>query len=284
MKIQIIILVLISNVAFGQRSEVVIDTKIVEYEKLDDYQRFDDVETYLTIDYLRKKEFKIISESDSEIELYNIYNSGFGGEEISIKLNNKLEIIGVDFNQWSDVIDVNNPIKEKVSKIELKLNQNPFLKIKNLRGEYLLEVQHIDKEGEIIRTEFYKGKFKSYKHIPKDSAEHKWAVEQSLIFKGITDRNGYFLNPDKKAALKSSEKELVNEIKKLNEEIPYKIKTLVVVNEFGKIEKVLEVNTPMDFDLKLKIVNTIRDMTDWYPACLNDVPVKTKIPLVIGIE
>src|SRR5690606_29907137 len=141
-------------------------------------------------------------------ELYNIYNSGYGGEEISIKLNSKLEIIEVDFNEWSDVIDVDNPIEEKISKIKLKLNQNPFLTIKNLRGKYLLEVQHIDKEGKIVEIDYYKGKFKSYKDLSKDSSEYRWAVLQNLIFNDITDKNGNYLNPDKKATLKSSDKEL----------------------------------------------------------------------------
>ena len=145
LKIQVIILILITNFAFGQEYKVIVDQKIGKYEQVDEFYNFDDIKANLKAGYIKKKEFRIVFKSESEIQLINIYNSGYVGAKISIKINQQLEIIDAIFNTWSDVIDLENQIKQKVTKIDLKLNQNPFSDIQGLRGEYIMEIQNTDK-------------------------------------------------------------------------------------------------------------------------------------------
>ncbi len=137
----------------------------------------------------------------------------------------------------------------------------------------------------MIKTEQFKGKFKTFEGIDKESSEYKWTLKQNEIWYGITNENGVYLNPDKKPSLKSDYKILVKEIKRLKGYKPSKIIAFVVINENGKIEeKAIRFSGQLDKELEKQISKLLIKLTDWYPACVNEKEVKSQIPIVIGIE
>ena len=279
LRIQIIILILITNFAFGQ-SKVTIDKNISKYEIKDEFNRFDDIANEIK----HIESLKISFPTDSEIEISNSYSSGYTGHDISIRLNKNLNIKSVTYNYWTDVVGLNEP-KYIVDKISLKLNQDPFKNIKELRGQYILQINKIDSIGKLINTKEFKGKFKTFKEVDKNSADYKWTLEQNKIFYEITNENGVYLHPDKRPSLKSDTKLLVKKLKGLSNNFPTKLRTWVVINELGKIEEnSVQYQTKVGSELKDKITKLLIEMTEWYPACVNEKEVKSKIPLIIGIE
>ncbi|WP_336127815.1 hypothetical protein [Mesoflavibacter sp. CH_XMU1422-2] len=282
MRIQISILILITNFAFGQK-QVTIEENILKYEIKDEYNRFDNIENPKNDFESLKIEFK----ANSDLEIKNSYSSGFTGNDISFKINKNLEIIETKYNYWTDVLDLDNTRTYKVKNVKLTLNQNPFKKINGLCGNYILEIEHFYNDS-LTKTATFKGKFKSFKGIDKTSADYLWALEQNKIFYGITNENGVYLRPDKMPSLKSDHKILTEKIKNIKGYKPDKIRAYVVINENGKIEK-----EPFRFfgnfgqwndETQNKVKDLLIELTEWYPACVNEKEVKSQIPLVIGIE
>ncbi|WP_156179532.1 hypothetical protein [Bizionia psychrotolerans] len=272
-------MILITNFAFGQ-DKVTIDKNLPKYEVKDEFNRFDDIANEIK----HIESLNITFPSDSELEISNSYSSGFTGHDIIIRLNKNLNIQNVTYNYWTDVVGLNEP-KYVVDKIYLKLNQNPFKDIKELRGQYILQINKIDSSGQLINTKEFKGKFKTFKGVDKNSTDYKWTLEQNKIFYGITNENGVYLHPDKRPSLKSDSKVLVKKLKELSNNFPAKLRTWVVINEQGKIEESsIQYQTKVNSDLEDEITKLLIEMTEWYPACVNDKAVKSKIPFIIGIE
>ena len=279
MRIQIIILILVTNFAFGQE-KVTIEENIEKYEIKDEFNRFDDIGNPIR----NFESLKINIKSNSEIEIQNSYSSGFTGNDIKFIIDEKLNVNKATYNYWTDVLDLDNLITYKVNKANLTLNQNPFDKTNGLRGKYILEIEHYRNDS-LIKTEQFKGKFKTFEEIDKESSEYKWTLKQNEIWYGITNENGVYLNPDKKPSLKSDYKILVKEIKRLRGYKPSKIIAFVVINENGKIEeKAIRFSGHLDKELEKQISKLLIKLTDWYPACVNEKEVKSQIPIVIGIE
>lgn len=279
MRIQIIILILITHFAFGQ-GKVTIDQNLVKYEIKDEFNRFDDIGNPKN----NFESLKINFKSNSEIEIQNSYSSGFTGNDIKFILDKQLNIKKATYNYWTDVVDLDNLITYKVENVNLTLNQNPFDKTNGLRGKYILEIGHFRNDS-LVKTKHFKGKFKTFKGIDKESTDYKWTLEQNEIWYGITNENGVYLNPDKVPSLKSDFKILTKEIKKLKGYKPSKIKAFVVINENGKIEKEpIRFLGQLDKELERQITKLLIELTDWYPACVNEKEVKSQIPIVIGIE
>ncbi|MAL60226.1 MAG: hypothetical protein CMC14_09275 [Flavobacteriaceae bacterium] len=282
MTIRIFILLIITNFAFGQE-KVAIDQNLVKYEIKDEFNRFDDIGN-------PKNDFeslKIELKPNSNLEIKNSYSSGFTGNDISFKINKNLEIVETTYNYWTDVIDLDNIRTYKVKNVKLTLNQNPFKKINGLRGNYILEIQHFNNDS-LTKTDTFKGKFKSFKGTDKTSTDYLWALEQNKIFYGITNENGVYLLPDKMPSLKSDYKILTEKIKNITGYKPKKIRAYVVINENGKIEK-----EPFRFfgnfgqwndETQSQVKDLLIELTEWYPACVNEKEVKSQIPIVIGTE
>lgn len=282
MRIQFIILILITNFAFGQE-KVTIDQNLVKYEIKDEFNRFDDIGN-------PKNDFeslKIELTPNSNLEIKNSYSSGFTGNDISFKINKNLEIVETTYNYWTDVIDLDIIRTYKVKNVKLTLNQNPFKKTNGLRGNYILEIQHFNNDS-LTKTDTFKGKFKSFKGTDKTSTDYLWALEQNKIFYGITNENGVYLQPDKMPSLKSDYKILTEKIKNITGYKPKKIRAYVVINENGKIEK-----EPFRFfgnfgqwndETQSQVKKLLIELTEWYPACVNEKEVKSQIPIVIGTE
>lgn len=282
MRIEFIILILITNFAFGQE-KITIDQNLVKYEIKDKFNRFDDIGNPENDFESLKIEFK----SNSDLEIKNSYSSGFTGNDISFKINKNLEIIETKYNYWTDVIDSENIRTYKVKNVKLTLNQNPFKKINGLRGNYVLEIQHFYNDS-LTKTDTYKGKFKSFKGTDKTSVDYLWALEQNKIFNGITNENGVYLRPDIMPSLKSDYKILTEKIKNIKGYKPDIIRAYVVINENGKIEK-----EPFRFfgnfeqwnnETQSLVKKLLIELTEWYPACVNENEVKSQIPIVIGTE
>ncbi len=282
LRIQFIILILITNFAFGQE-KVTIDQNAVKYEIKDEFNRFDDIGNPKN-DY---ESLKIEFKSNSALEIKNSYSSGFTGNDISFKINKSLEIIETKYNYWTDVIDLDNTRTYKVKNVELTLNQNPFKKINGLRGNYVLEIQHFYNDS-LTKTDTFKGKFKSFKEADKTSTEYLWALEQNKIFYGITNENGVYLRPDKMPSLKSNYKVLTKKIKELKGYKPKRLRAFVVINKNGKIEREPFRLTGefghLDNETQNQVKELLIEFTEWYPACVNEKEVKSRIPIVIGIE
>ncbi len=274
-----LIIILISNFAFGQE-KVTIDQNIVKYEIKDEYERFDNVEK-------PQDDFKSLNirlENNSDLEIENSYNAGFIGYDISFKIDKNLNINNVSYHYWTDNIDLDNIITYTVKKTNLVLNQNPFDKINGLRGIYDLEIEHYQNK-KILKIAHFKGKMKTFDGLDKTSTEFKWALEQNKINNDIKNEYGVYLNPDTVPSLKSDTKELIEEIKKLKGYKQKTIKIYVVINEKGKIEKEpIRFSGPTDKDLENQITHLLIKMTEWYPACVNEIAVKSYVPLAIGTE
>ncbi len=274
---RILLFLLVSNFTFGQNKKVKIDPNIAKYEVKDQFNRFDDVANEIKHIESLKFAFPI----DSEIEIFNSYSSGFTGHNISIRLNKNLNIKNVTYDYWTDVIGVNEPIYV-VDKIYLQLNQNPFKSIKELRGQYVLQIKTIDTAGQLINVKEFKGKFKTFKGVDKNSDEYKWTLKQNKIFYGITNENGVYLHPDKRPELKSKSNTLIEELKKLGEGVPVTIRPWVVINKYGKIEEnSIQYRTKFDTELKNQISKLLIQMTEWYPACVNEKEVSARTILVM---
>ncbi len=282
LRIQFIILILITNFAFGQE-KVKIDQNVIEYEIKDKFNRFDDIGN-------PKNDFeslKIQFKSNSDLEIKNSYSSGFTGTDISFKINKNLEIIETKYNYWTDVIDLDNTRTYKVKNVKLTLNQNPFKKINGLRGNYVLEIQHFYNDS-LTKTDTFKGKFKTFKGADKTSVDYLWALEQNKIFYGIINENGVYLRPDKMPSLKSNYKLLTEKIKPIKGYIPKRLRAFVVINKNGRIEREPFRLTGEFGHLDSETQNQVKELlikyTEWYPACENKKEVKSQIPIAIGTE
>ena len=279
LRIQIIILILITNFAFGQ-NKVSIKKNTVKYEREDEFNRFDDVEN----SNLEYEGLSINFKSNLELEIKNSCSSGFTGNDVSFVINDKLELINTTYDSWTDVIDLENQVTYKVKNVELILNQNPFKSISELRGNYILKVEEYWNQS-LNKVKTYKGKFKSYKGINKSSADYLWALKQNRITNGIIDKNGVYLQVDKKASLKSGLKNLTKKIQQIKGEKPKRLKGYIVINENGKVEKEsVKFLEYLDIELQKQIIKLLVEFTEWYPACVNEKEVKSRIPIVIGIE
>ena len=281
MRIRIIILILIANCAFGQE-KVTIDQNIVKYEIKDEFNRFDNIANELK----KYKSFDIEISENPNIKILNQYSTGFTGHTISFEIDNNLNIINSDYEYWTDVAEIGT--EYKILDIDFKLNQNPFQGTNGLRGQYKLKIKKVNENGEILKQITFKGKFKSFKGIDKSSTDYLWALEQIKVFYGITNENGVYLRPDKMPSLKTDHKILTEKIKNISGYKPKKIRAFVVINENGKIEK-----EPFRFfgdfgqwndETKSQVKKLMIELTEWYPACVNEKEVKSQIPIVIGTE
>lgn len=280
MKVQIVILLFISNLVFGQK-KVFIDRNTIKYEVEDSYNRFDDIKNLKNDLEPLKFEFK------SNLKIKNSSSSGFTGNDIYFEINQQLEILNVQYLHWSDMIDINNKRSYRVKNVTLTLNKNPFKEIDGLRGNYTLEIQHFQNDS-LNRTETFKGKFKSFKGLDKNSNDYQWALRQNKIFNGIINKEDVYLRPDKIAHLKTEFKQITKKINQIRGDTPKRFTAIVVINENGKIEKE-PFNLIGDFKYlghneKLEIKKVLIDFTEWYPACVNEQAVKSQIPLVIRTE
>jgi hypothetical protein len=270
---------LISNLVYGQE-KVSIDKNVLTYEIKDKYERFDNVEK--AQDDFKSLQINFLKNSDLDIK--NIYSGGFIGYDINFIIDSNLNIKNVSYHYWTDNIDLDNIITYKVKRANLILNQNPFVKVSGLRGIYELEVEHY-LNNKIFKTEKFKGKMKSFNGIDKTSLEYKWAIEQNKPRNDVKNQFGVYLNPDIPPSLKSNTKELIDAIKNLKGNKPTKIRVNVVINKNGRMEKEpIRFSGKMNKDLENKITDLLLEMTEWYPACVNNEPVKSYIPLIIGTE
>jgi hypothetical protein len=115
LRIQIIILILIANFAFGQE-KVTIDKDIVKYEIKDEFNRFDNIANELK----SYKSLDIESNDKSNIKILNRYSTGFTGHTISIIIDKKLNVVKANYEYWTDVAEIGT--EYKVDSIDLKLN------------------------------------------------------------------------------------------------------------------------------------------------------------------
>ncbi|WP_162985012.1 hypothetical protein [Mesonia aquimarina] len=281
MRIQIIILILIANFAFGQE-KVGIDLDIVQYEIKDEFNRFDNIANELK----NYKSLDIDLIDKLNIKILNKYSTGFTGYTISIIIDKKLNIVKANYEYWTDVAEIG--IEYKVDSIDLKLNQNPFEKINGLRGRYTMQVEKFSSDGELLEKITFKGKFKYFKGIDKSSSDYLWTLEQNKVFYGITNENGVYLYPDKMPSLKSDHKILTEKIKKNQGYKPEKIRAFVIINEKGKIEKeqfrFFGEFGKLNNETQNQVKKILIELTEWYPACVNEKEVKSQIPIVIGIK
>ncbi|WP_121666169.1 hypothetical protein [Mesonia aquimarina] len=279
MKALVVILILLINVAFGQQ-KISIDKNLEKYEINDDFERFDDIEKPEQ-DF---KELILNAESAALFQIINTYHTGFGGYEISFTINSVLEIKELSYNYWTDNINIDNPTTYKVNKADLLLNQNPFNSTKGLRGAYHLEIGHY-KNDCLIKTQTFKGKFKTFKGIDEQAAAYKWVLEQNKYNYAKTNSDGVYLNPSRLPSLQSDSKLLIQEIKKIKGHIPHTIKAYVIINEEGKIEKEpIRYAGQLDNEVKRKITNLLVELTRWSPACEQTKEVKSQIPIEISID
>jgi hypothetical protein len=280
LRIQTIILILITNFALGQNSKITIDKNISKYEIKDEYNRFDDIANEIK----HIESLKIEKKGENEIKISNSYSSGFTGNNITFRINRNLEIKNVTYSYWTDVLDSKNKISYKIKKTSLKLNQNPFNKTNGLRGMYILEIEHFWNNS-LTKTETFKGKFKTFKGINETSEDYLWTLNQNRIFYGITNEDGVYLHPDKMPSLKSNSKVLTLELKKIKDYKFKKIKAFVVINETGKIEmESIRFSESLDKELEKHLSKLLVELTEWYPACVNEKEVKSQIPVLFAID
>ena len=278
MKIQFIILTLITNFAFGQK-KVAIDQNVIKYEIIDGYNRFDDIDN-------SENDFGGLSLNfqNSVLEIKNSQSSKFTGYDISFLINNKLELKNVDYDYWTDGVDLENKRIYKVKSSELILNKNPFNKTTGLRGSYVLEIEHYCNDT-LTKTETFKGKIKSFKGINKTSSDYLWALKQNKILNGIIDKNGIYLRPDNIASLKSNINVLTEKIKKLKVNKPKRLKAYLVIDENGKVEKEsIRFLDNLDEQFQKQVTELLFQFTEWYPACVNEQEVRSSIPIIIETE
>lgn len=277
----ILSIILTSTSVNGQNLKVSIDPSMGKYEIKDEYNRFDDIGNPnsnfegLNLEFL----------SPSQLQISNRYSSGFTGHTITFKLTKQMDLKEVTYNYWTDVLDLENLRTYKVKKADLKINQNPFRKTIGFRGNYTLEIEHYVNDT-LIKNEKFKGKFKTFKGLDKESKDYKWTVEQNKIWYGITNDDGVYLNPDIRPKLRSSIKDLVIKIKELSDlKIP-EFRVWVVITEDGRIEKESIRFSSVIYNDKLKklITEILSEEMEFYPACVDEKAVKSQIPIRITLE
>lgn len=277
----ILIILFVSINAIGQRLKVSVDQNIGKYEIKDEYNRFDDI--LIPKDKFENLTFDLIS--NYQLQITNKYSSGYTGHTIKFKLTKNLELKEATYNYWTDVIDFENFRTYKVKKADLKLSNNPFNELKGFRGNYILEIEHYVNDT-LIKSEKFKGKFKTFEGVDKDSEDYKWTLEQNKIWRGITNENGVYLNPDIRPKLRSNIKDLVLKIKELSDlKIP-EFRVWLVITEDGKIEKESIRFSSAIYNEKLKssITDILFEKMDFYPGCVNEKAVKSKVPMRIRLE
>ena len=279
MRIHIIILLFITNLSLGQE-KVSIDQNVVKYEIKDEFERFDDIEP-------TQNDFKglsLIQNTDSDIEIANSYGGGFIGYDIYFKIDKNLNIKNVTYNYWTDNIDLDNIITYKVCKANLSLNQNPFINLKELRGKYTFEIERYC-NGDLMGQEIFKGKFKTFREINKNSADYKWALKQDKGLKNVKNLNGVYLSPENPPNLISDSRILIEELEKVSEFKNKNIKAFVVINENGIVEKSpIRFSIKLTAELEMKLTVLLIQYTKWNPAKINGKAVKSQIPVVISTE
>lgn len=279
MRIQFIILILITNLTFGQE-KVAINKNTLNYEINDEFERFDDIGNSEN-DY---KRLHLNFKSDSLLIIENNHGAGFVGEDITFTITKNLQIKDAKYNYWTDNPNPKKMLTYKVKKVNLSLNQNPFEKTNGLRGNYSLQIEEYSKDS-LNRIKVVKGKFKTFKDINKESTDYKWVLEQDKTSKNFKNSNGVYFNLEIPPTLKSNSERLSNEVKKLNGFETNDIKALIVINEKGKIEKApIRFSISLNDKLKMKLIELLIKYTEWYPACVNGKAVKSQIPIIISTE
>ncbi|WP_415374108.1 hypothetical protein [Patiriisocius sp. Uisw_017] len=275
----IILILFVTNSVFGQE-KVMINEDCIKYEINDEFHRYDDVEKSQN-DF---KNLNLVIDKNTTLSIENSYNGGLMGYDINFNINSNLEIKNVTYDFWDDVIDLDNVITYEVCQANLSLNQNPFITLKELRGNYNLEIEKYC-NGYIVEKTTYKGKFKTFKGLDPNSENYKWVTNKSIGLKNVKDPNGVYLSPENPPILISDSKLLIEELNKVNEFRGQKIKAFVVINENGMIEK-----EPIRFSIKLsselesKLIMMLIKFTKWNPAVINGKTVKSSIPIVINTE
>jgi hypothetical protein len=92
-----------------------------------------------------------LNKNGDSFTIKNIANDGFTGHILTIELNNDLDIIGVEYEEWTDVID-GSEMTFKADSVDLKLNANPF-NSKELTGYYTLYMKNFFKAGEFLKKQ-----------------------------------------------------------------------------------------------------------------------------------
>ncbi|GGE23035.1 hypothetical protein [Psychroflexus salis] len=277
MRILFITLLLITKISSSQEN-VELNVNALKYEINDEFERFNDIRDIVNINklhYYFKSDSILIIENDNVV---------LSGTNIKLIINNKLQIKDATYNFWTDNPNPEVILSYKVTRVNLILNQNPFKTISGFRGNYNLEIQEYSNDSLIDKYE-YKGKFKSFEEISKESVEYKWVVNQNKPEKNYINSNGVYINPEVPPTLKSNYNGLIKEIRKIEKLESKNIRAFIVINEKGKIEKSpIRYSYFLNDKQKSELTKLLIEYTEWYPACVDEIAVKSQIPLIISIE
>lgn len=228
----------------------------------------------------------------------NIYNDGYIGHKIEIKLNSNLEIIETKYEEWTDVYDGSESIYN-IENIILSLNNSPFEKA-NCIGHYTLKIKESFRAGKILNAEgisdtinyrIFRGKFKLYDEIEKQNGRD-WVLDQNLIHQGVKNKDDIFYLPDEFAFYSFGNEQLKIELDKHSVK---RSQTLIkgkkylslqmIVKENGEIDETkiqIDGITNSDFHIK-NIVKDKSIMKNWTAAKYRNEYVKSFIQLPIII-
>lgn len=236
---------------------------------------------------------------EQTLKITNTFNDGFTGHEVEFVLSSDLEIIRVDYQEWTDMID-GSMTEYTVEKAVLSMNESPF-KSELITGHYTLQIKEHYFAGEQLRQEgatdtttyrIFNGKFKVYSEKEKEKGR-EWIVDQNEIKMGIKDSLGIYERPDNFAEFKfgsDSLKALLKEFEIDRTESTEKVKGFITIqmllDENGRVDKDnMTIREPMK---SLKILHRLKTnkalMTEWYPATYKGRPVKSELNLPLKIK
>jgi len=236
---------------------------------------------------------------EQTLKITNTFNDGFTGHEVEFVLSSDLEIIRVDYREWTDMID-GSKTDYTVDKVVLSMNENPF-KSELIAGHYTLQIREDYFSGEQLRKEgvtdtttyrIFNGKFKVYSEKEKEKGR-EWIVDQNEIKMEIKDSHGIYKMPDNFAEFKfgsDSLKALLKEFEIDRTESTEKVKGFITIqmllDENGRVDKEsMTIREPMK---SLKILHRLKTnkalMTEWYPATYKGRPVKSELNLPLKFK
>ncbi len=233
------------------------------------------------------------------LKITNTFNDGFTGHAVEFVLSSDLEIVRVDYQEWTDLID-GSKTDYTVEKAVLSMNESPF-KSKLITGHYTLQIREDYFAGEQPRKEgdrdtttylIFNGKFKVYSNKEKEKGR-EWIINQNEITMGVKDSSGVYLMPDDFAEFKfgsDSLKALLKEFEIDRSESTEQLKSVVtlqiLIDENGRVEKEsMAIWEPMR---SLEILSRLKKnkalMTEWYPATYKGRPVKSELNLPLKFK
>jgi hypothetical protein len=207
-------------------------------------------------------------------------------------LSQDLEILLVEYDEWSDILMDGIEKKYFVEKVIMNFDKNPF-ENELVKSFYTLQVRtdyiysdnfEYQDTGEDPWIMMFNGKFKVYSALEIEKGK-EWTLDRVEIAAGYKDIFGVYRYVDEHAKFRNGEQSIINLISTLGiskRDFPKDVHLIIVkliVDEQGKVDpkSIRFERNEGDESILEKFRNSEPFLNDWKPAKFNGKPVKSAV-------